>query len=686
MASNTAFRITEIDAQQIKANLKDFLRQQSEFTDFDFEGSGMNILLDLLAYNTHYMAFYTNMLGSEAYHDTAQLRNSLVSHAKHIGYTPGSVRPASSIVTIKVTPSDTEDTDATTLTLPKWTSFRAQAIDGINYNFVTVNSNVATKTANTFTFNNVVLKQAEVISRTFLVASDNPKREYYIPSSNVDTNELYVTVQQSTTNTSIEVYTQYTDLTALRSNSLVYFVEESTTGNGHYKILFGDGYLGKKPSDGNIVTITYLDSDGPKGNGANSFVLVNSINGFNDNVQIITSAPSAGGSDRETIEEIRYRAPRSYTTQNRAVVADDYKSLLLRDYPNIQSVAVWGGEEYKHPVYGKVFISLKPKTNYYITNVEKDEIIKNIIKNHSVMTVIPEIINPDYTYLLVSAKVFYDKTKTTRDDATMKSLIRNAILTYRNNNLQKFDSKFRISQLQREIENVDPAINSATVKLFVQKRIVPTLTTSINYEADFKIALDKDELYSNPSFLVNDAFGVERTVFIEEVPQSYTGLDHIDVITSGNDYEDAIVTISGDGAGATATAKIINRKIDSINLENRGSNYTKAIVSITSNTGYGATATSVLQFQNGVLRTFYYKTNGEKVIVNETAGTIDYKNGVITLDGLIVNSVTDSDNYNDDIIAINIRPSENDISSIRNAILDLDENDANSIQISLVEE
>jgi hypothetical protein len=686
MAANSSFRITELEPSAIKENLKNFLRNQSEFTDYDFEGSGMNILLDLLAYNTHYMAFYQNMIGAESFLDSAQLRNSIISHSKHLGYTPNSMKPAKVYATIQVTPSTNENQVATTLTLPRWTKFLSQSLDGTNYQFLTINSNNAVKVNNTFTFSNVVMKQGEVVTRAYLVDNGNPDRSYYIPSANVDTDEIYVSVQKSATNTYTESYMKFDDLTTLRGNSRVFFVEESSTGNNNYRIFFGDNVLGKKPENGEIVTVTYLVSEGKYANEANSFIIVESIGGYDDNVRVIPMQAAGGGADRETIEQVRFRAPRYYSTQNRAVTSKDYETLITQDYPNIDSVSVWGGEEEVPPVYGKVYISLKPKVNYYITNFEKDQIITNIIKTRSILSVIPEIVEPDYTWLLLSAKVYYDKGITNMDDTQVSTLVRQTILDYRDGNLQKFESKFRISKLQRTIENVHESFNAATIEMKLQKRLYPDLNKLKNYTINFNKELEKDKLYTFPSFQHLDSNGVERDCYIEEVPQSYTGIDKIDIVSRGNDYEDVTVTITGDGTGATATAKIVNKKISSIDIVERGSNYSKAVVTITSNTGYGASASADLQFNNGVLRMYYYKPNGEKVFINPKIGTINYLKGIIVLDNLKVKSVTQSSLYNDDLITFNIEPKDKDISPIRNAILDLDENDDSSIKITPIAE
>ena len=690
MSANSALRITELDANAIKENLKTFLKGQDAFTDFNFEGSGINILLDLLSYNTHYLSFYMNMLGAEAFLDTAQLRSSLISHAKHLGYVPNSLTPATAFVTVKVTPTVSEDQLNQSLSLPRWTKFVGESLEGVNHNYVTVNSNNAVKVNSSFTFSNVVLKQGDIQTRTFAVDSGNPKREYYIPSANVDINEIYVTVQESTTNTNFEIYNRFEDLTELRGNSAVYFIEEAMSGNGYYKLFFGDGYLGKKPTNGNIVTVTYLDTAGDIGNGANSFILFDDISGYSGNVRIFTSSPSTGGAKRETLEEIRYRAPLHYTIQNRAVIGDDYAALLLKDYPNLESISVWGGEEETPPVYGKVFIALKPVSNYYITELEKQRIINDFVKNRNVMTIIPEIINPDYTYLKLDIRAYYDKNKTNLDESELRTIIRNAILQYRDDRLQQFDSKFRVSNLQRYIENSNEAINSTTVNLFVQKRILPTLEATKNYEIDFKQRLKKgvgqNKLFTFPEFKVYDSRNVLRNCQIEEVPLSYTGVSRIRILDGGQNYEDAKVTISGDGTGATATARIANKKIKDITLVRKGSNYLQASIAITSNTGYSASAVADVQADEGTLRLFYFAPNGTKVIVNSNIGTINYKTGLISINNLNVYSIIENNNYNFDVITFNINPDENDISPIKNAILDLDENDGSSIKITMISE
>jgi len=690
--ANSTLRITELDFGSIKNNLKEFLRGQNEFADYDFEGSGMNALLDVLSYNSHYLGYYLNQVANEMFIDTAQLRNSIVSHAKLMNYVPAGERAATSIVNITVTPSLMENQVSQTATLPKYTQFLSKPIDGISYNFLAVNSNNATKSANgAFHFNNVHLKQGELQTMTYTVSPTNTKRRYTIPSGSVDLDTIVVTVQESSSNTLIYNYNKAEDLTELRSNSAIYFVEENPDSNGSYTIAFGDGILGKSLSNGNIVLIRYIDTQGTGANKANSFSLVQTIDGYRDNVIVSSVKAAAGGAKKETIEQIRYRAPIHYTVQNRAVTTEDYKSIILKDYPNIYSASVWGGEENDPPIYGKIFISMSPVDGYAISLVEKQRIVKKILENRSVLTVTAEIVDPEYVYFIINSKVYFDSRLTSLDDNELAALIRTTIIDYRDSELRTFSSIFRNSVLQRMIDSVDNSITSSELDVYLQKRFEPTLLETKNYTLNFNTPLYKgssqDKLYSYPAVTVEDINGVYRNVYFEEIPDSYSGIDSIDIINPGIEYSvPPAIVITGDGIGAAAVAKVVNGRITSITITSRGINYTRATVSIVGREGNGGTALAVLQNRTGEIRTYYYKTNGEKVIVNGAAGTIDYDKGIVRINGFRPIGLIPNANYANDILTINIRPLSETIYPLRNRILDIDENDFSSIQTIAVDE
>lgn len=688
--ANTALRVSELDFDSIKNNLKNYLRSQTEFQDFDFEGSGMGVLLDILAYNTHYMGYYLNMTANEMFLDTAQLRGSVLSHAKMINYIPTSRRGAKAVVNIQVTPSATEDQVTNTISIPKYKKFIGSDIDGQNYGFVTLSANVASKVANTFTFSNVAIYQGDVVTRQFIMDSGNIKRSFTLPSANIDTSTLTVTVQESTSNTFTSEYFLVDDITSITSNGQVYFIEENQDSN--YVIYFGDDVIGKKPKNGSVITATYLDTIGERSNSISKFVASGGISQYSDNVVVTAYQSSFGGREKETVEQIRFRAPYYYSTQNRAVTADDYAAIITKDYQNIDSVSVWGGEQNDPPVYGKVYISLKMKDNYYLTNIEKEAIKQELITNRNVLTVTPEIIDPDYTYILVNGLVYYNPALTTSSVDTIRQYVVASVVDYEAAELNRFDSTFRKSKLQNYVEASEKSITGSEIRVYLQKRLLidPTITT--NYNIETKVPIKKGDLTTSrissfPQINVYDASGVVRSVFFEEVPEALTGIDSIAVKTTGQSYTSApTVTIIGDGSGATATAKVVGGRVTSIVVANAGTNYTRAAVIISGGGGTGASATSILQSKTGRLRTYYNKNNGEKIVVNSNAGLINYDTGLIQLTSLNTTGTVTNDLYDTNVLAFNIPIDREVISPLRNRILTIDQNNPFSVQLQVVPE
>jgi hypothetical protein len=471
----------------------------------------------------------------------------------------------------------------------------------------------------------------------------------------------------------------------------VFFVEENSDANGNYTLQFGDGTLGKALSNDNIIIVNYLDTSGEYANKINNFVSIESIGGYSSNIVVRSVSAAAGGAAKESIEEIKYRAPIHYTAQNRAVTRSDYEILLAKDYPNVDAVSVWGGDEEDIPVYGKIFISLKPKENYEISLAEKDRIIKEIIANRSVLTVIPEIVDPDYTYLTVTADVNYNPNITSLDETQLKDLVRQAVLDYKNANLKTFNSTFRLSQLEKAIDNAHESILGSSVTVYAQKRIELEFNIAKNYQEYFNMPLYRgfldDKFFTFPAINANDLEGNLRQVFIEDTPGAVTGVDSISVLTAGQNYDsEPTVTITGDGNGATARAIIVNGKVNRIEVANRGSDYTIANATITGGNGSGATCKVNLQARNGILRSFYYKPNGEKVTVNDNLGTIDYTTGAIRLILLNAQSLVNNDIYDILTLTLNAVPQEGIIRPLRNRILDIDESDGSSILVNMIPE
>lgn len=684
MPANTTLTVTDLDFDSIKTNLKTFLRSQSRFQDFDFEGSGMGVLLDLLAYNTHYNAYYLNMIANEMFLDTSKLRQSTVSHAKLINYVPESSHGAETKVNIRVTPP--AGNTLSSFTIDKYTRFLGASIDGINYPFVTLNSNTAFKDDGvSFAFSNVVIKQGEVVTRQFLMEPSNTKRRFEIPSNRVDLNTLSVTIQESSSDTQTYVYTAAEDLTEITRDSQIYFVEENEDGN--YRIIFGDDVIGKKPANGNIINITYVDTAGSIANKINVFSIGETIT-FS-NVLVNSTGATYSGTEKETIEQVKYRAPYYYSAQNRAITTYDYETLITKDYPNIDSVAVWGGEDNIPVIYGKVFLSLKTKEGYFLSNLEKENIKDTLIENRNVLTVSPEIVDPSYTFILIRGTIYYEPTATQNDAAAIRNIVNASIEDYKTDYLGRFKSTFKKSVVQKYIEDSESSITGSDIKVIIQKRIPITLSQSKNYTVDFGIPIKKGDFNSSissyPSLGIVDLNFVTRQVYFEEVPSIASGIERIDIINGGINYTTTpTVTITGDGTGAVGVAKLFGGRVVSIQLLNQGQNYTRASITISGETGSGVVVQPILQSRVGTLRTYYYNTSGEKVFVNKNAGTIDYNNGIVVLKSVLPVSVASNSYYEPNVLTINTFVDKEIIESVRNKILDIDVDNPLSFQTEIV--
>lgn len=687
MASASRLRITELDFDTIKQNLKNFLNQQTEFTDYDFEGSGLSVLLDILAYNTHYNAYYLNMVANESFLDTAILRDSVVSLGKTLGYVPYSVK--SPVATINFTAQSASNTSGTLTLYAANSSFMSNAIDGRAYNFTIKDDVTVTKSNTAYYFENLEIYEGQYVTYDFVYNQQtNPKSIFTLPDTNIDTTTLKVQIASSTSNTSINTYNQVLDVLDVTGTSEVYFLQEGR--NGQFQIYFGNDAVGKSLPDGALVRVNYIVTNGTAANKANNFVFVTGSVTDNQpetitNLSITPVSAAAGGSDRESIDTIKLSAASQFSTQNRLVTFKDYESYLLKSYPSIDSLSVWGGEDETTPVYGKVFISLKPKTGYYISETEKQRIIDEIIKPKAIVTTTPEIRDPEYLYLVVENYVEYDSTKTSLSSDALKTSIKNAVISYNTTYLNKFASSFVLSKLQDAIDSIDTnAIKGSEVFLRLQKRFEPQIGISANYTIDFAAPLHRgtttNKLQST-EFSAYDILGVLRKVQIEETPESFTGISSISVLNPGTGYlTTPTVTITGDGTGATAEAIIVNGKIQSINVLNRGINYTRAVVTISGGSGNGATGLAILDGRQGTLRLVYFDDNAQRQIINDNIGSINYDSGVVQLNDLRVISADTSDS----LLRLTIESQRGIVDSFRNTIISIDVEDPTAISTELV--
>jgi len=679
--ANARLNISDLDFDQIKQNLKSYLQQQNTFQDYDFEGAGLSVLLDILAYNTHYNSYYLNMVANESFLDTAILRDSVVSHAKTLGYTPQSITAPEALINITI---ETSNTTSDVVTIPRGTTFSSSLIDTQSYSFVMLEDVTATKSGTVFYYDSVKIYEGTLPTYSFTYnQNSNPKRTFTLPDSGIDTTTIKVSVVPNSGNTLTQVYTAVTDILEINSASTVYFLQEGK--NGQFQLSFGDGVLGKALDDGSIISVSYLITSGAAANKAAAFVPNSTINGLT-NITVTTVTVAAGGSIRESIDSIKFGAAAQFSTQNRLVTFKDYETFLKRSYPNIDSLSVWGGEDETPPVYGKVFVSLKPKENYFITETEKQRIIDEIIKPKSIVAVSTEIVDPKYLYILVENYVQYDKTKTTSNSVAIKDAIKNSIINYKDIFLNKFASTFVLSKMQDYIDSVDlNTITGSETILRLQKRFEPSLSSASTYQIEFNAPLHRGTTTNkmvSSNFDVYDDVETLRNVIIEEIPESYTGISDIQVINPGSGYTTApTVTITGDGVGATASAVIVNGRIQSIAITNRGINYSRAIITISGGNGYGGVATAVLDGRYGTLRLVYFDDNAERQVVNSNIGSINYDTGLVTLTNLNIISLATFDN----LVRLTIESEKGIVKSFRNTIITLDDTDPTSITTELVE-
>ena len=473
--------VSELDYDGIRNNLKTFLQNQAEFSDYDFEGSGMSVLLDLLAYNTHYLSFNANMLSNELYLDSADIRKNVVALAKQLGYTPTSV--TSPMATIDILVNNVPTTTAS-ITMAKGTSF-VTSIDGINYEFLTNEAITMQPTDGVYKFENVKIYEGTAVTFQYTVDSSDVDQKFIIPSNLADTTTLKVKVQNSSSDTTTNTYTKSQTLTELNGTSKVYFLQEQD--DGRFEVYFGDGVLGKELVDGNIVILEYIQTNKDAANGASTFVLGGTVGGFTD-VSITTKSVAQGGSIAQSNNSIRFNAPLNFQSQNRAVTVKDYETLTQTFYPNAESISAYGGEDAETPVYGTVYIGVVPKSGSTLTEATKLNIVNNL-KKYNVASVTPVIVTPETTSILLTSTVKYNENATTKSADTIRSNVITTLTNYSSTSLQKFEGLFRYSQLIQDIDDTDTSILSNITTVKIRKDLTPTIDSSVTYNVYFRNAL-----------------------------------------------------------------------------------------------------------------------------------------------------------------------------------------------------
>ena len=595
--NNKRLRVTELDFDNIKDNLKTFLKGQNQFKDYDFEGSGMNILLDTLAYNTHYLGFNANMVANEMFLDSSSLRSSAVSHAKTLGYEVTSARAPTATLNVSLS------TTAATKTMSAGTAFTS-TVDGTSYQFVTTSDITSTNTGSNIPFDSVTVYEGTYVITKYLVDSSDVDQRFILTDPRSDTTTLTVKVQNSATDTTTTTYTKATDITQLSASSTVYYLQEVETGR--YEVYFGDGVVSQAVSDGNIIQLQYVVTNKTESNGASSFSAPTSIDGVT-NITVTTVASASGGAEPESIQSIKLNAPLDYSSQGRAVTTKDYEVFVRKLFPNTQSVSVWGGEDGSYnsatgvsstPEYGKVFISIKSTTGVDLTSAQKTN-LETALAPYKVASITPVVVDTDTTSLILGITIMYDSSATTYTAEQITSLVSTTVSNYSSSDLQTFNAPFRHSKLLGLIDGTDSSILNSVATVTMAKLFTPTLSTATDYRLNF------NNRFYNPHSGHNASAG--------------------GIIASTGFYLNSVTTTTyffdDDGVG--------NLRI-------------------------------------------YYLVSGVRTYNNNTAGTVDYINGIITIGSITITGVAEVDGTTSSQIRVTTLPNSNDITPVRNQIFEID--------------
>ena len=595
--NNKRLRVTELDFDSIKDNLKTFLKGQNQFKDYDFEGSGMNILLDTLAYNTHYLGFNANMVANEMFLDSSSLRSSAVSHAKTLGYEVTSARAPTATLNVSLS------TTAATKTMSAGTAFTS-TVDGTSYQFVTTSDITSTNTGSNIPFDSVTVYEGTYVITKYLVDSSDVDQRFILTDPRSDTTTLTVKVQNSATDTTTTTYTKATDITQLSPSSTVYYLQEVETGR--YEVYFGDGIVSQSVSDGNIIQLQYVVTNKTESNGASSFSAPTAIDGVT-NITVTTVASASGGAEPESIQSIKLNAPLDYASQGRAVTTKDYEVYVKRLFPTTQAVSVWGGEDGSYdsstgvsstPEYGKVFISIKSTTGVDLTTAQKTNLEKELAP-YKVASITPVVVDAETTSIILGITIMYDSSATTYTAAQIASLVATTVSNYNASDLQTFNTPFRHSKLLGLIDGTDTSILNSVATVTMAKLFTPTLSSSTDYRLNFN-----NKFYNPVSGYNASAGGIIAS----------TGFYLNSVTTTTYFFDD-------DGAGNLRT---------------------------------------------------YYLVSGVRTYLDIAAGTVDYANGLITIGSITITGVAEVDGTTSSQIRITVLPNSNDITPVRNQILEID--------------
>ena len=478
--NSSSLNVTQVDFEDISTNLKEFLKGQSTLKDYDFEGSTLAILIDLMAYNSHISAFNTNLAASELFLDSAQLRKNVISRAKELGYVPTSFTGSSSqfdMSMLNVRNANGSYPSLSEMTLVRGSRFNT-VFDGSTYNFVVTSSVTPTQNGSTYLYSNINLKQGTYVTDSYVYDGQISNPKFKLSNQRVDVSSVSVSINSDSVTTG---WTKAGDLSSITTTSKVFFTQESD--DGFTEIYFGDNTIGATPLDGDIITVTYIVVDTVHANGAKVFQLIDAVNGFSN--AIVTNVTTAyGGAESESIESIKFKASKFYSSQNRLVTLNDYKAKVTEFYPNADAIAIWGGEDNDPPEYGKIFLSIKPINSDYLSENEKDT-IKARLRDLNMLTVRPVIVDAEVIDIVINATFKYNPRTATVSKGELESLVNAKIRAYDTSNLNGFDAIFRHSNLTKDIDATDDSILSNVTTIKLRKALSPTINTSKGYTLNF---------------------------------------------------------------------------------------------------------------------------------------------------------------------------------------------------------
>ena len=580
---------TDLDFEEIGDNIKTYLKGQEKFKDYDFEGSNMSVLIDMLAYAGHIGGLNTNLAASEMFLDSAQLRKNVVSRAKDLGFTPASERATAAQIELKLTnianANGTIPT-ANDMTLNRGHNF-STTFDGVSYNFVNASSVVPIRDNQVFTYPLVDIIQGQYVTDSFVFDNQIKNAKFVLSNGRVDKSRLEISVNS---NGSVSKYSLSTEVSTITSSSRVFYAQENE--EGFLEIYFGDGVLGNGLNDGDVISATYIAVDDIHADGAKIFTSTDTINGFS-NATITTLTIAGGGAEKESIESIKFKATKFYTSQNRLVTLNDYKAKVQEYYPNADAVAVWGGEDNDPPEYGKVFITLKPQNSDYLSTVEKNQ-VQNKLNQLNMLTVRPVIVDAEIVKILLTTVFKYNEADTTLSKGELETIVRNGIVSFDNTNLNNFDSIFRHSNLVKAIDETNVAIlsNVTNVRLQKRKHLKISLTEGFNVS------------FGNGFYHPHDGH---------------------------NKAAGGILTSTG--------FKVEGDTVNTYFFDDDGSGNVRR----------------------------YSLDSGTRVFADQSAGTIDYTSGKISIDAIKFTSTVNSDTS----IDFTVIPSSGDVVAIRGSLVDI---------------